>query len=278
LIEPLVERLRPKTRLLIVPHRGLFHIPFAGLYDAENERYLIERWAVHITPSITILQQCRQQALGSQQPLLAGFPGHPGHPGHLPGVEEEIQTLASLLPAADVLLGKQATPEGILTAAPNRSFVHLAGHAFYDSQNPLDSGMPLAEERWLRASDLYLHYGHLGGSTVVLSGCSTGRGRPTGGEVLGLTSAFLYAGASGVVTSLWRVDDAATCALMSAFYRQLCEELDTAQALRGAQVELLRGKQYTSPYYWAPFELCGSPRISRALIHPAAQTPTEPYR
>jgi CHAT domain-containing protein len=260
LVEPLAKHLQSKTRLLIVPHRGLFHIPFAGLYDTKNERYLVERWTVHLAPSATILEQCRQQTHGTHQPLLAGFSGHPGRPDYLPGVEQEIQALASLFPAADVLLGEQATPESILNTAPGRSFVHLAGHAFYNSLNPLDSGMPLAKGLWLRASDLYLHYGHLNGATIVLSGCSTGRGRPTGGEVLGLTSAFLYAGASGIVTSLWRVDDAATSELMSAFYRRLGEGLDIAKALRQAQLELLQSEQYASPYYWAPFVLSGDSR------------------
>jgi CHAT domain-containing protein len=260
LIEPLAGFLHPKTRLLIVPHRGLFHVPFAGLYDAQNERYLVERWAVHLAPSVTILERCKQRTPGARPSLLVGFSGHPDQPDHLPGVETEVRALSGLFPEADVLLGEMATPQGVLAAAFGRSFVHLAGHAFYDSSEPLESGVPLAGGRWLRASDLYLRYGHLGGATVVLSGCSAGRGRPTGGEILGLTSAFLYAGAAGVVTSLWRVDDAATCELMCAFHRRLCAGLDTAEALCQAQLELLQGGQYTSPYYWAPFELCGDRR------------------
>jgi CHAT domain-containing protein len=238
----------------------LFHVPFAGLYDAANARYLVERWAVQLAPSLTILEQCGRCVGGTRQPLLAGFAGHLDRSDHLPGVESEVHALASLFPGADVLLGEQATAEAVLASAPGRSLVHLAGHAFYDGMGPLESGMPLAGGRWLRAADLYLRYGHLGGATVVLSGCSTGRGKPTGGEVLGLTSAFLYAGAAGVVTGLWWVDDAATSEMMSAFYRRLRDGLDTAKALRQAQLELLQGGQYVSPYYWAPFSLSGDSR------------------
>ena len=119
---------------------------------------------------------CQQQAGGTRIPLLVGYPGNPKQSDYLLGVEREIQSLASLLTDADILLGEHATFRNLMAAAAGRSFIHLAGHAFFDNANPLESGMPLAGGRWLRASDLYLHYGHLDGATVVLSGCSAGRG------------------------------------------------------------------------------------------------------
>jgi CHAT domain-containing protein len=263
LIAPLEQRLCNRARLLILPHRGLFHIPYAGLYDAERGQYLIERWAVQLAPSATILDRCRRRTPGTQKPLLVGFPGHRGQADYLPGVEKEVRTLSSLVSASDVLVGEHATAHNVMTAASGRSLVHLAGHAFYNNVNPLESGMPLAGGRWLRAADLYLQHGHLAGSTVVLSGCSTGRGRPTGGDILGLTSAFLYAGAVAIIASLWRVDDAATVELMTTFYRALKEGAETADALRKAQVELLQSKRHAPPYFWAPFGLSGDSQVTK---------------
>ena len=275
LIAPLEDRLHGKTRLLILPHRGLFHVPFAGLYDAESGQYLVERWTVQLSPSATVLERCRRRARATLRPLLVGYPGHPDQSDYLPGVEREIQTLSSLFSDAAILLDGQATMHNVMSALPQSSLVHLAGHAFYDSANPLESGMPLAGGDWLRAADLYLQYGRLGGSMVVLSGCNAGRGRPTGGDVLGLTSAFLYAGAVGIVASLWRVDDVATTQLMAEFYGGLAHGADTAHALRLAQLGLLHSKPYAHPYFWASFGLSGDSCVLRQE-QPGTGRGTEP--
>jgi CHAT domain-containing protein len=190
-----------------------------------------------------------------------GYLGQPNQPDYLPGVVTEIQTLAEFLPASDLLWGEDASVSRILAQVGGYGLVHLAGHAQYDSREPVHSGIPLAGDRWLRAADLYLHPGLLQGATVVLSSCESGRGRATGQEVLGLTTAFLVAGASGVVAGLWRVDDAATVELMTRFYRVMIEEkTGVAAALQQAQQTMLFNSPYNHPYYWAPFTLTGASR------------------
>jgi CHAT domain-containing protein len=68
----------------------------------------------------------------------------------------------------------------------------------------------------------------------------------------------MYAGAKAVVVSLWKVEDNATAALMGKFYeRMLKDNLRPAAALRAAQLEMWRQKQWQAPYYWAAFELQG---------------------
>ncbi len=142
----------------------------------------------------------------------------------------------------------------------NRPLIHLAGHVFYNAQEPLEAGMPLADGRWLRASDLYLQYGRLAGTIVTLSGCSSGRGRTVGGDVLGLTSAFLYAGATAIVAGLWQVNDAATTRLMKLFYQKLNEGTLVSEALQYAQINLLHSQDFAHPYFWSPFQLSGGNR------------------
>ena len=90
---------------------------------------------------------------------------------------------------------------------------------------------------------------------VTLSACDTGRGRILlGGEVLGLTRAWMYAGAPSVLASLWKVDDRATSRLMTTFYENL-KTHDKAKALQLAQIDMIQ--EGLSPYYWAAFCLYG---------------------
>jgi CHAT domain-containing protein len=93
----------------------------------------------------------------------------------------------------------------------------------------------------------------------VLSACETGLGKEISGEgLVGLTRGFMYAGASRVVASLWKVDDVATSELMSEFYKGMLQVgLPPAAALRQAQLEMLQRKRWTHPYYWAAFTLQG---------------------
>jgi CHAT domain-containing protein len=74
----------------------------------------------------------------------------------------------------------------------------------------------------------------------------------------GLARAFLFAGSRSVGASLWRVDDVSTARLMGVFYRGYALGVPKAEALRRAQVELLRSKEYSDPYFWSAFILIGA--------------------
>ena len=102
----------------------------------------------------------------------------------------------------------------------------------------------------------------LGAPLVMLSACETGLGKEKRGEgVIGLTRAFMYAGAPTVGVSLWSVADKSTAELMTDFYKRLlatgAETTAPAAAMRGAQLSLIAGKKYSAPFYWAPFVLVG---------------------
>lgn len=258
LIEPISQQIAQKKRLIIIPYKGLFHVPFACLYDESSARYLVEQVAVQSAPSATIWHHCISKKPLGDHPLLVGFPGEIESLSYLDWVTSEIASLNNILPNAKVLLGDSAQHTTVLEAAKESYLLHLAGHIFYDQANPLASGMPLADGRWLRASDLYLRYGQLSGDIVVLSGCESGRIQPQGGEVLGLTSAFLYAGASCLIASMWPVDDASTAVLMQHFYHNLTAGLPVDEALQTAQMTLMQHAKLAHPFYWAPFSLMGA--------------------
>jgi CHAT domain-containing protein len=96
----------------------------------------------------------------------------------------------------------------------------------------------------------------LNAQVVTLSACETGKGRRDRGEgVSGLARAFLCAGSKGVACSLWSVDDARTAELMADFYKGLKEEKPTGEALRAAQLKMIRAGR--APFFWAPFILMG---------------------
>lgn len=261
LLHPFLSRLKGKRRLLILPERGLANIPFAALYDEQSTCYLVEQAVVQMAPSATVLSTCRSRPTGSLPPLLLGYPNQPGTAKYLPGVRPEIEAIAALCDGATTFLEKEATREAFWAESKDRSVIHFASHANFNSKYPLEAVIELAGESHLYASELYLHFGKLAGSTVILSGCLAGQGRAAGNDLLGLPSAFLYAGAVGVIAGLWKVDDEATKTLMIEFYRAWnTGKADAAGALQIAQQQFLADQRYQSPYLWSPFVLTGDSR------------------
>lgn len=144
-------------------------------------------------------------------------------------------------------------------------FIHFATHGLLNDEHPELSGIVLSlvdkkgqpQDGFLRLQDIYNL--HLPVDLVVLSACNTGLGKEVSGEgLIGLTRGFMYAGASSVVASLWKVDDEATAELMNLFYVAMFNEgLSPAAALRKAQLEMSQQKRWQSPYYWSAFIIQG---------------------
>jgi CHAT domain-containing protein/Tfp pilus assembly protein PilF len=143
--------------------------------------------------------------------------------------------------------------------------LHFATHGFLNSQHPELSALVMSlvdqggrpQDGFLTLDDIYNL--SLRSDLVVLSACETGLGKEINGEgMVGITRGFMYAGASRIVTSLWKVDDRATAELMSKFYYGMLKQgLQPAAALRQAQIEMWRQKRWSSPFYWAGFVMQG---------------------
>lgn len=150
--------------------------------------------------------------------------------------------------------------------------VHFATHGVLNDCYPELSGIVLSlvddrgqpRDGFLRVQDIYAM--RIETNLVVLSACETALGHVLRGEgITGLVTALMHAGAGSVIASKWKVDDLATRQLMEEFYRGLfIEGLDSAAALRAAQVSLWKRKRTHPPFYWDAFELHG---ISRGRIH-----------
>jgi CHAT domain-containing protein len=143
--------------------------------------------------------------------------------------------------------------------------IHFATHGLINNEHPDLSGIVLslfdeqgrAQDGFLRLHDIYNL--RLPADLVVLSACSTGLGKDVKGEgLVGLTRGFMYAGASGVVASLWKVDDEATAELMTHFYKAMfLKGLSPAAALRDSQLAMSGQKRWQAPYFWAGFVIQG---------------------
>jgi CHAT domain-containing protein len=178
----------------------------------------------------------------------------------LPNATNEVNAVAQLY-NTHALVGNQATESAIYTQAAHIDMLHLAAHGAYDLFNPLYSRIELAADE-SNDGNLEVHEVYRldldEASLVVLSACETALGgQSAGDEIVGLTRAFLYAGAPSVVTTLWTVDDAAASRLMHSFYENLQTGQTTAEALRRAQQSILAEPRWQMPYYWAAFTLTG---------------------
>jgi len=148
------------------------------------------------------------------------------------------------------------------------AILHFATHGILDPKRPENSGIFLSmfrpdgspQDGYLSLPDIYNL--RVPVDLVVLSACRTGLGKQVRGEgIIGLTRGFMYAGASSVVASLWKVDDEATSELMKRFYTNMLErQMKPAEALREAQNSIRSEPQWSSPYFWAAFTLQGEDR------------------
>ena len=187
----------------------------------------------------------------------------------LAGTRVEADQISKLAKAsggqADVWLDLDANEDNLIARDISKyRIIHVATHGLLNAERPQFTGVVLSlvgnksSDGFLRTDEVFNL--RLGGPLVMLSACETGLGKEKRGEgVMGLTRAFMYAGAPTVGVSLWSVADRSTAELMTDFYRRLLttNESTSTSALRGAQLAMISGKKYSAPFYWAPFVLVG---------------------
>ena len=255
-----------KTRLTIVPHGELHYLPFAALIEREGPpRFLIQRYQLSVTPSAAVWLALRKlQGVSTGSGLLALAP----HLDRLPASRREVATLARVGGGeARVLTGAAATETAFRREAPLRRVIHLATYGVLNKQNPLFSFVDLAPDRQQDGRlDVREVFGlTLAADLVVLSACQTALASgaltdvPAGDDWVGLSRAFLTAGARNVMASLWAVQDRATATLMQRFYERYGDGAgaDPARTLAAAQRVMLDQSATAHPYYWAGFEVIG---------------------
>jgi CHAT domain-containing protein/tetratricopeptide (TPR) repeat protein len=187
----------------------------------------------------------------------------------LAGTRTEAEQIGKLAKASgtqtDMWLDLDASEDNIDARDISKyRILHIATHGLLNAERPQFTGLVLSlvgnksQDGFLRTDEVFNL--RLGSPLVMLSACETGLGKEKRGEgVMGLTRAFMYAGAPTVGVSLWSVADKSTAALMSDFYGRLLasKPVPASAAMRDAQLAMISGKKYSAPFYWAPFVLVG---------------------
>ena len=298
---PIRRHLGPANHFVLSLDAALHHVPFAALVD-ENGRYLVERMLISYVTSGQDLLRTDAREPARAKPLVVAAPSYSGRFAHLPGAASEADAIRKHFPDIEIHLGAYATKEK-LTAARGPSFVHIATHGFfrtarasassraircwYDDGDVLttrsvpysvddrveiedaldDSGLVFAGEddaQCILTAREISNIDLRGTQLIVLSACETGMGEVHRSEGLyGLRRALVIAGAQTQVVSLWRIDDKATSELMDGYYSALRRGMGRTEALRHAQIQLLRDGQHAHPFYWAAFLPIGNEQALR---------------
>lgn len=259
LIRPLLADVQQVKTLVFVLDGALRNVPVAALYD--GNQYLIEQFTVALAPGLQLvnpraLTQTRLEALvGGLTEARDGFAA-------LPNVAREVEEIKAEVPSR-VLLNQSftsSTLEQQIDALPF-SVVHLATHGQFSSN--AEETFVLAWDKRITVNELAALLRTAEGDTgeaielLVLSACETAAGDAR--AALGLAGVAVRAGARSTLASLWSLDDESGARLIGEFYRELVKgNLSKAEALRRAQLTLLRNPSYRTPRYWAPYVLVGN--------------------
>ncbi|MBD2021646.1 CHAT domain-containing protein, partial [Leptolyngbya sp. FACHB-36] len=251
--------LKSAKTLVFVLDSSLRNVPMSALYD--GKQYLIERYGVALAPGLQLLDPKPLQRQGLQT-LIAGLTEERHGFSALFNVDSELKEIQSEVPSR-VLLNQTFTSSELQKQINSVPFpvVHLATHGQFSSN---------ANATFVLAWDKPINVNELSGllrdranrqdaaiELLVLSACETAAGDNR--AALGLAGVAVQAGARSTLASLWSLDDESGAAFMGEFYRELANaQVSKSEALRRAQLTLLRDPNFRHPRYWAPYVLVGN--------------------
>jgi CHAT domain-containing protein len=261
-IEPELQKSGVKT-LVFVPDGVLRNIPFSSLYD--GEKYLVEKYAIALSIGLQ-LQNPQPLVRRHLNALTAGLtqppPEYSGFPA-LPAIKTELNLITQAGVSTTSLLDQQFTKQALESKVNAVSFniLHLATHGQFSSRadqtfilaangpiNVIDFDSILRSRDENKPQALQL---------LVLSACQTAAGDNR--AALGLAGAAVKAGARSTVASLWQIDDESTAQFIGSFYKHLKNpNITKAEALRLAQLQLLKHPNYNAPSFWSAYVLIGN--------------------
>ena len=261
LIKPAEKELQSNgvKTLVFMLDGSMKNLPMAVLYD--GQQYLIEKYNLALTPG---LQLFTPKPLNNKdlKVLFGGLSESRQGFMSLPGVKTEINQIKSRI-SSQVLLNQTFTTKALEKQISNTPFpvVHLATHGQFSCKlkdtfvltwdnriNVKQLGELLQKRETYSSNPIEL---------LVLSACQTAQGDKR--AALGLAGVAVRSGARSTLASLWAVDDQSTSAFMAEFYKQLAKpNVSKAEALRQAQISLIRQRGFKHPFYWGPFVLVGN--------------------
>ena len=266
LIEPAMKLIPQGSRVILLPDGSLYGLNFEALIVPKPKpHYWIEDVTVTTANSLTLLASAAARPAPKEKSLfLVGDTVSPNSDfPKLTQAAAEMQDIEKYFPQQrrEVLSGSKATPTAYLSSKPEQyAYLHFVTHGTASRARPLESAVVLSNDQdeatyKLYARDIVMR--HLSAYLVTISACNGAGTRAYSGEgLVGLSWAFLRAGAHNVIGALWEVSDASTPQLMDKLYDGLSHGEDPASALRAAKLSLLHSDSvFRKPYYWAPFQL-----------------------
>ncbi|MFP5272591.1 CHAT domain-containing protein [Coleofasciculus sp.] len=284
LIQPIAADLAAQDikHLAFIMDTGLRSIPVAALYD--GKQFIIENYSVGLMPSLS-LTDTRYRDVKDDSVLAMGASKFPDK-APLPSVPIELQVIADQVWQGESFLNEEFTLNNLQQARRKATYgiIHLATHAEFKPGKPMDSYIQLWGDNKLRLDQMWrLDWHKPTVELLVLSACRTALGDEE--AELGFTGLAVQSGVKSALGSLWYVSDEGTLGLMSTFYETLKQSSTKAEALRKAQLAMLRGEvkreddhlittkssipllsdfpsinqNYSHPYYWSSFTLIGNP-------------------
>jgi CHAT domain-containing protein len=261
---------------------GLRSIPIAALYD--GRQFLVEKYSIGLMPSLS-LTDTRYQNIKNLQVLAMGADKFAEHKS-LPAVPIELSTITPTLWQGKSFLNEAFTLENLKAQRQQQPFgiIHLATHASFQPGAPNNSYIQLWDSKLGLNQLSELGWNKPPVELLVLSACRTALGNED--AELGFAGLAVQAGVKSALGSLWYVSDEGTLGLMTDLYQQLKQTPIKAEALRQAQLAMLKGQVYIKgsqlvsgskslplpaelaqledtkfehPYFWAGFTLIGSP-------------------
>ncbi len=266
LVAPAAREIARNPRTVIIADGELNNLNFETLLVPEPKlHYLIEDATLTNAAALRLLRTSSQVSISRPRLLLIGDPLSPNREyAALPNARVEMQTVETHFTVADrtVLQRAQATREAYLASHLEQfAYIHFVAHATASRLSPLESAIILS--RSAPQEDSFALYARdiirrpLRAKLVMLSSCyGAGARTYTGEGLVGLSWAFLRAGAHNVIAALWQASDSATPQLVDHLYSELAEKNSPDIALRSAKLALLHSNSvYRKPLYWAPFQL-----------------------
>lgn len=266
LYEILIPKNLPNDKTLcLILDKSLNQIPFASLVSTDG-KYLIEKYGIVQSPSSSVFVYAFEKGKkfeknSDEQLLIFGNPrfDREENPNleDLPGAEAEADSIAKNYTDARKFVGEKASKSSFLNNFENSEIIHFAGHFVSNEQSRQNSKLVFADDslRVFELSEKKLNKTKI----VILSACDTGLEKLNNSEgAIGIGRTFLALGTPLVASSLWKVDSEATKDLMITFHQnRKAQNVSSIEALRQAQLEMLKTNNFNHPFYWSAFTMTG---------------------
>lgn len=286
IVKPLEADLKAKgiNNLLFITDKNLRSIPLAALHD--GKQFLVEKYSVGLTPSLSLTNTEYKDVRNSQ--VLAMGASKFQNENDLPAVPQEVSTIANDIWQGKSFIDNDFTLSNLKSQKDKFGIIHLATHGKFNGGPPEESFILISDKKLNLNQFGDLKFNEPAVELLVLSACETAMGDEQ--AELGFAGFAVRTGAKTALAGLWQVDDSATLGLMAEFYQQLRKAPIKSEALRQAQIAMLKGEvrvengqlrtltrgvplppevlenvskqnitTLAHPYYWAAFTMIGNP-------------------